>query len=266
MKKKITFFLLIFMVVHVSGHEFWIQPDKFIYERTEAINLKFLVGENFNGNNWNGDKDNVNCLCLYYEDAVDKNLASDLGTDNGDSLQLAMIDEGTVMITLNTRNSFKNISAKEFNAYLEENNFSEALLYRSQHHDTLKNGMENYQRSVKTIFQVGDRYTKVYGKKTTLPLDIVPLDHPYNFSEIANFKLAVYFRGEKLKNASIKVWHKVDNKVTEQEYNTNDEGEANFMLSPEGEWMVSCVKMLPTEADPRADWQTYWGSLTWGYY
>jgi hypothetical protein len=29
--------------------------------------------------------------------------------------------------------------------------------------------------------------------------------------------------------------------------------------------MISTVKMERLENDPRANWQSYWGSCTWGY-
>src|SRR5438876_1031479 len=107
MKKKIIFCLFVFIVINVSGHEFWLQPDKFIYKRSETTNIKFLVGENFAGENWNGDRDKVNSLALYFDDVMDKKLNDNLGESKGDSLQLAMLDEGTVMVALNTKNSFK---------------------------------------------------------------------------------------------------------------------------------------------------------------
>jgi uncharacterized GH25 family protein len=266
MKRKITFFLLIFVVINVSGHEFWIQPDKFIYKRAEPINIKFLVGENFHGDNWTGKRDKVNSLQLYFGNVSDKDLCNNLGNDNGDSLQLAMIDEGTVMMTLNTKNSFIDVEAGRFNEYLREDGLTETIEYRQKNGDTIKNGFENYQRSVKTIFQVGKRFTNVYKQKTDLPLDIIPAEHPYNVAKDGNFKVKVFFMGEKLKNAKIKVWHKLDNKVSQQDYMTDDEGEIKFFLSAEGEWMVSCVKMVRLQNDPQAEWQSYWGSLTWGYY
>src|ERR1700730_10965683 len=119
MTKKIFFSLLVFIVINVSGHEFWMQPDKFIYKRTEPVNIKFLVGENFNGDNWSGDKDKINCLELYFDDVVDKNLDANFGSDKGDSLQLAIIDEGTVMVTLNTKDSVIGVEAGELNQYLK---------------------------------------------------------------------------------------------------------------------------------------------------
>ncbi len=266
MKKKIVFCLLILIMVNVFGHEFWIQPDKFIYKRGETINIKFLAGKNFDGDNWNGDKDKVASLQLYFDDVTDKNLDDNLGNNEGDSLQITMLDEGTVMMTFNTKNSFIDRGAKEFNEYLRENGLANALQYRQKNVDTIKNGLENYQRSVKTIFQVGSKTTDAYKRKTELPLDIIPAEHPYNVTRDGNFKVKVFFMGEKLKKAKVKVWHQVDKKVSQLEYTTDDDGEVKFFLSPEGEWMVSCVKMVKLQNDQQAEWQSYWGSLTWGYY
>jgi len=264
--KKIFLLLLTFIVISVSGHEFWIQPDKFLYNHGEPVNIKFLVGENFAGDNWSGDKNKIKSLRLYFEDVTDKNFGDDLGEDKGDSLQIAILDEGTVMVTLNTTNSFIDLDAAKFNDYLREDGLRDALSYWEKNSDTAKNGRENYQRSVKTIFQVGSKYTNVYKKKTDLPLDIIPAEHPYTVSKDRNFKVRVFFMGEKLKNTKVKVWHKLDDKISLEEYVTDDEGEVKFFLSPEGEWMVSCVKMVRMENDPNAEWQSYWGSLTWGYY
>jgi uncharacterized GH25 family protein len=266
MKKKISVWLLTFIVINVFGHEFWIQPNKFMYKRGETINIKFLVGENFKGENWNGDKEKVKSLYLYFDDVSDKKLDDDLGVDKGDSLQLALLEEGTVMVMLNTKNSFIDLDAKEFNDYLKENGLNDALEYRQQQGDTLKKGKEFYQRSVKTIFQVGNKMTNTFKQKTDLPLDIIPSDNPYNVAKDGNFKVKILFQGEKLKKAKVKVQHKLDEKVSEQDYVTDDDGEIKFFLGTQGEWMVSCVKMVKLENDPKADWQSYWGSLTWGYY
>jgi uncharacterized GH25 family protein len=264
--KKIFLLLLTLIVVRVSGHEFWIQPDKFIYKYAEPVNIRFLVGENFTGENWAGDKDKIKSLRLYFGDVADKNCIDNVGGNKGDSLQIAMLDEGTVMVTLNTTNSFIDLEAAKFNDYLREDGLTESLKYRERNGDTAKNGRENYQRSVKTIFQVGSRFTNVFKRRTDIPLDIVPAEHPYTVSKDGDFKVKLFFRGERLKKTKVKVWHKLDDKISQEEYTTDDEGEVKFFLSPEGEWMVSCVKMIRLEDDPKAEWQSYWGSMTWGYY
>jgi uncharacterized GH25 family protein len=265
MKKKIIF-CLSFAVINVFAHEFWIQPNKFIYKRGETVNLRFLVGEKFKGANWTANKDKVNSLRLYFDDVTDKNLDDNLGDKTGDSLQLAMLDEGTVMVTLNTKNTFIDLAPDEFNAYLREDGLTEAIEYRSKTGDTIKHGLEYFQRSVKTIFQVGSKTTDAYKHKTDLPLDIIPTEHPYSVSKDGHFKVKILFKGQKLKKAKVKVWHRLEGKVSQHEYTTDDDGELKFFLSPEGQWMISCVKMVRLENDLQAEWQSYWGSLTWGYF
>ena len=266
MNKKTFLCLPIFIVASVLGHECWLQPDKFIYKRTEPINLKFLVGENFIGDNWDDERDRINCVQLYYDDVVDKDLDANFGNDKGDSLQLAMIDEGTVMVTLNTNNYLTDLDPEKFDQYLRDNDLNETLESREKEGDTLKNGHENYQQCAKTILQVGKGYTSSCSKKSDLPLDIVPVDNPYNIIEGKNFKAQVFFMGKKLRNTKIEVWHKLGDKVTQKNYITNDEGEVKFFLAPTGEWMITCVKMIKLKNDAQADWQSYWGSVTWGYY
>jgi len=265
MKKSIIFFLL-FTAVTLSAHEFWIQPDKFIYKRGETINLRFLGGEKFAGQNWTGNKDKVQTMHLYFADVVDSNLDNSLTENKGDSIQFAIYEEGTIMATLNTKNSFIDLNGKEFNAYLRDEGLTEALQYRIEHGDTAKKGTEHYQRSVKTIFQVGKKKTNVYEKRTALPLDIIPDENPYAVAKDGKFKLKILFQGNALKKTKIKVWHKANNKVNSEDYETDNKGEVKIFLSLRGEWMISCVKMLRTENDEEAEWQSYWGSLTWGYY
>jgi uncharacterized GH25 family protein len=264
--KRPALFLFVFLGLYVSGHEFWIQPDKFLYKRGETVNMKFFVGENFEGKNWTGNKDKVQNLELFFEDVKDTNLHKNLTDAIGDSLRVVMMDEGTVVVTMNTKNSFIELDADKFNAYLKEDGLNEALDWRMKNNDTAKAGREYYQRSVKTILQIGNKYNNTYKKKTSLPLDIIPDDNPYNAAKDGNFKVKLFFNGEALKNTKVKVWHKLDNKLSTIDYVTNEEGEVKFFLAVEGEWMISCVKMVRVENDPRADWQSYWGSLTWGYY
>jgi uncharacterized GH25 family protein len=264
--KKTIIVVLLFIASAVSAHEFWIEPDKFIYKRGGTINLRFLVGENFTGANWSGDKDRVQSMRLYFSNVVDSNFKDNFRDKKGDSIQFAIYEEGTAMVTLNTKNTFIGLDAKEFNAYLHEEGLTEALEYRRQRGDSMKKGTEKYQRSVKTIFQVGSNKTHVFKKRTDLQLDIIPDDNPYSLAKDGGLKLKLLFQGNALKKTRVKVWHKANNKVNVEDYETDDEGEVKIFIALSGEWMVSCVKMLRTENDPDAEWQSYWGTLTWGYY
>src|SRR5678809_977979 len=66
MKRLIYFFTLFTFFTLLSSHEFWLYPHKFIYKRAEKINIRFWVGENFDGGNWTGNNERINSLKLYY--------------------------------------------------------------------------------------------------------------------------------------------------------------------------------------------------------
>lgn len=265
--KSLILILCCLFVVPLLAHEFWLQPQQYLFSAGDEINIRFHVGENFRGNNWKGSRQKVNELKLYYADVTD-DLSDALTDDEGDSLQFSIFEEGTAMVTFNSTNSSIQLNAKEFNAYLEEDGLTEALEYRKQHHETDSSAKESYQRSVKTIVQVGNIKTDVYKKQTNLPLDIIPLNNPYALTSDRTMNMRVLFMGKPLANAKMKTWHRVAGKVSDSSFTTNEKGEFNFPLTISGEWMVSCVHMvrLDENANPIAiGWQSYWASVTWGY-
>jgi uncharacterized GH25 family protein len=263
--KKLQVTILLFCIsALLSAHEFWLQPEKFIYQRSEPINIKFNVGENFTGENWSGDTSKVQSLRFYYAD-INDDLTDAMGKSKGDSIQFALVDEGTAMITFNSRNSYIELDSAKFNAYLQEDGLKEAIRYRKQNNESDSSGREYYQRSVKTILQVGTVYDSTSQQQTELPLDIVPQSNPYLIKNNKELTVKVFFKNLLLSNTLVKVWHRKKNKVTKEEYITNQDGEVSFDVERTGAWMVSCVKMIRVNDDPGAQWQSYWGSCTWGY-
>lgn len=262
--KSVLFICSFLVILSALAHEFWLEPQQYIFSRTEEINIRFKVGEAFTGDNWKGNREKINELKLYYADIVD-DLSDAITEDEGDSLQFSIHEEGTAMVTFNNINSFIELEAEKFNAYLAEDGLQAAIDYRKQQNETDSMGREYYQRSVKTIVQVGALKTAVYKKQTTLPVDIVPLSHPYQLKDGDSLTVKVFFKDEPLAHTKIRLWHKLLGAVTETSFMSDENGEIRFPVTTSGEWMVSCVTMLHLTDDPKAQWQSYWGSVTWGY-
>lgn len=259
--------LLIFFfltTLSLPANEFWLEPQQYIFSRGEEINIRFKAGERFEGENWKGSKEQINNLHFYYAD-VDDDLNDGLNDAPGDSLQFSLFEEGTAMVTCNSFNSFIELDAQKFNDYLQEDGLTAAIDYRNKQNETDSAGREYYQRSAKTIIQVGNKKTEVYKKQTSLPLDIIPLSHPYTIGNNQLMKLKFLFNGEPLANKKIKTRHKLLNQVTDSTFISDEKGEISFPIETTGEWMVSCVHMTHISNDSKAQWQSYWGSLTWGY-
>ncbi len=251
-------------VLPILAHEFWLEPQQYIFSRGEEVNIRIKVGEAFTGVNWSGNQQKVNELKLHYADVTD-DLKNALSDETGDSLQFSLFEEQTAMVTFNNSNTYIEIEAPKFYEYLLEDGLTDAINYRLEHNETDSMGREYYQRSVKTIIQVGAKKTDVYKKQTTLPLDIIPLANPYAFKNLQTIKLKILFKGEPFANKKIRTWHKLAGMVKDSVIMSDANGEISFPVETIGEWMVSCVHMLRLNNDPKAQWQSYWGSVTWGY-
>lgn len=263
-KKTVTIFLLLTIISSLSAHEFWLNPGRFIYKRTEKINIRFLAGENFEGENWTGNNERIKSLQIYYGNVSD-DLSPVVTEATGDSIEYFMTDEGTHLIAFNSNNAFMEMEPSKFEEYLKEDGLTNALEYRKQHNETGCPGREFYQRCAKTIIQVGDVKDKTFSFATELVIDIIPYSNPYQLTNNQLFRAKVFYKRSPLANALIKVWHRTNNKTQKKELRTDTKGEIVFRVSTKGKWMISIVKMERLIDNPIGDWQSYWGSLTWGY-
>jgi uncharacterized GH25 family protein len=224
MKKFLLLILVLLPAGILTAHEFWIQPDRFIYEAGETINLRFWIGENFEGENWKGNGQSAKLIEIR-QNKIDDLLTSNLGDFEGDSLELSLHDEGTAVLIMQTQS----------------------------------------QQCVKTIIQVGDELSASCLKPTKLPLDIIPLENPYDPELEDSLKFLVKFNGAPLKGQMVQIWHRENNHMEEMERSTDSSGIISVPLEKSGKWMLSTVNMIRTTEIPTRE-QSFWGSCTWGYY
>lgn len=264
----------LFIVIISIAHEFWLQPNKFYLSKNNLLSIRFLVGENFTGENWKGNRSKVQQLIHFLPDNKQIDISDQLSESiEGDSLQLQLQQDGTHVIAFNSTNSFINLEAEKFNAYLLEDGLEQALDFRKTNGEDKQNGREYYQRCAKAIVQVGNEYTNNYNMKTNLNVDIVPDRNPceprwdsYNNKNLYNNRFRVFFKGKAIKNLMVKHWYKTkDGKPVQNSYTTNNRGWI-FIEQQPGINMISCIYMERNSVDTIAQWQSYWGSLTFETY
>ncbi len=271
MKKWLLIIVIVASAVVVWAHEFWLQPQNFSYKLGDTANIKFNVGENFTGENWKGNRSKIERLLHYTPNGKAIDIAATLSSNAGDSLQLPLVIMGTHMVTYNSKNAFISLEAAKFNTYLQEDGLSTALAYRKANKEDTMIGKEYYQRSVKTIVQCGNKPTDANcTQQTNLPLDIVPTINPYQpqllgiGSTSINHQrtYTVYFKTKPLPQVLVRYWCKQrDGKLVTKQKLTNKKGKVSFMQE-EGETMISCVHMKRYTSNTTANWQSYWGSVT----
>jgi uncharacterized GH25 family protein len=262
---RLKFFVLslitIFSVVS-QAHEFWLAPEKFFYKEGEVLKVNFNVGEHFIGEPWDAKLARIEKLELHHLTNV-TDIKRFVKEGTKDNLSVTLNEEGTHLVTMQSTNSFIELEAEKFNAYLKEDGLDEALQYREQHNQLDKPGKEIYTRYTKLMIQVGDKRDETYKKPAGFPLEIFIEKNPYNIKvgEIVKFK--VLFKDKPLFGAKVMVWNRYDNRTTIQPVYTLKNGVIEARISSKGPWMVSVVKMEPSQ-DKSADWLSYWGSLVFG--
>ncbi|HSC52358.1 MAG TPA: DUF4198 domain-containing protein [Phnomibacter sp.] len=258
-------FTIVFALLQISilglAHEFWLEPISFFKKKTC---VRFRVGEHFDGKNWTGDFNKVGMLNLVNFQSQNSVDAQGALSKPGDSLKIKLPFQGTQALVYASTNSYIELDAEKFNAYLQEDGLAEIAAWRKAHGQDTAKGKEYYQRCAKLLLQNGKQTTPV-NFPTALALDIVPHTNPYSISGTTPILFSVYFMQRPLAKAEIKTWHIHKEQLTTTTIQMTN-GTFSLPVSPEGKWMVSLVKMVENRADSRADWQSYWGSLVWGYF
>jgi uncharacterized GH25 family protein len=261
--QRITLFFVLLISLVAQAHEFWLQPDKFFYRRGEVLKLNFMVGENFAGERWDLKRHRL-VRFDHHAGNDSKGLIEEVVPGEGNNLELKLEREGTHLFVMQSNNAFIELDAEQFNAYLKEDGLEDIIEYRAKTNSQSKGAKEYYQRCAKLLVQVGSTTDETFSKRTGTPIEIIPVKNPYALKPGAEMKFQVVFEGKPLEFSLVKVWNRKDNRTTVQNIYTEKNGTFTTRLSNTGMWMVSCVKMVPAR-EAGADWQSYWGSLVFGF-
>jgi uncharacterized GH25 family protein len=263
MTKRITIitFLIVFSCI-VQAHEFWLQPDKFFYQPGESLKVTFKVGENFMGESWNLKKHRIEKLELHSINGI-KNLSQQVTEGETGMLEENQLKAGTQMIVMQSNNAFISLDGQKFNEYLKEDGLDEVYDHREKNNLLADSAKEFYSRHTKLLVQVGDKKDESFKKVIGLPIEIIPETNPYDAKVGSPMRFKVVFDNKPLFGAKVRVWNRYNNRTTVQNIYAEKDGVIETRISNPGSWMISVVKMVPSK-DPKADWQSYWGSLVFG--
>ncbi|MBE8971219.1 DUF4198 domain-containing protein [Nostocales cyanobacterium LEGE 12452] len=246
------------------AHEFWLEPVKFWLVKNEKVRIDLMVGEDYTGEHSNGHKYKILKLD-HYGKGQKEDIRNKVYGDSLSSIDMSFTSEGNHLIALNNTSKFIELEAAQFNEYLRTEGLDNVAKLRAQRNDTLKAGRELYQRCVKTLIQVGKQTDETYAINTGMRLEIIPAKNPYAQTAKSAITFKVLFDNKPLGNALVLAWHKMNGKTTHQSLRSNKDGNVSFSIDQKGKWMVSTVHMVPNLEPKQADWQSYWGSYTFGF-
>jgi uncharacterized GH25 family protein len=258
MKKSLSIIGIVGLAFLLQSHEFWLEPMKFKINPGESTTIKFAVGENFTGNDWDLSKQKITMSLVESSGITD--LSENVPTVKGTKLKLSFPNAGTKLIAMNGKPTFIKLNGKQFNEYLESDGLDNAIEWRKKNKQDTVGAREFYTRFAKLMIQVGpeldDTWKKIIGHR----LEILPTQNPYSLRPGDYLECKILYDGKPSAHTMVKVWGHVGNKIFLQNAYTEDDGIVKFPISANGPWMISTVRMERSKK-PDADWESSWASL-----
>lgn len=259
MKRGAAVGCLLLVALISQGHEFWLQSARYRYNVGEEMQVGFMVGENFQGEPWDLDRHTVERLEIHTGATV-KRLEKQVTKTKGKNLTYTLDREGTHLVALESNFASIELAAADFNKYLEEDGLENILDERKRLGRMNEGAKEFYKRYAKMIVQCGSKLDETYRRSAGFRYEIFPLANPANLKPGDYLDCQVMWEKKPAANVMVKVWSHVGNRIFLQNIYTEKDGTIRFPISSPGPWMVSSVKMIPTE-QAGADYQSQWASL-----
>jgi len=175
---------------------------------------------------------------------------------------------GTHVVGVSTKPKMIELSAEDFNEYLEHDGVLDVLAARQGSGSLGSAARERYAKHVKTILQVGEGVTETWAHRLGYPVEIVPLANPSQLCAGDTLEVEVLAEGEpvpgQLLYASYEGFDGHDEGGSHREAiatRTDVEGVGQIELVKAGRWYVRLIRMLESP-DEEVEYESNWATLT----
>ena len=251
----------------VAAHDFWVQPKFFAAEVNAAVPVTIEVGHGQARQRWAAALDRITTFA-----AVGPNGTTDYrtslrasGADNDAELRFPAA--GTYVVVLETTRAESNLPAIRFNDYITAEGIAPAQAARARAKATDTPGRELYSRRAKALVRVGNatRPQPQVTKPVGMTLEIVPERDPYALGADMVLPVTVVYEGHTLAGAFVKLNNLDFDARPVETHLTDAHGHATFKIPFRGLWQMNVVWTKPITGNPKADFDTVFSSLTFGY-
>lgn len=257
------------------AHEFWLEAPHFRVAPGQTVALRPLVGEQFHGRPWSNQAARIRRFVRYGPapaDSTDLTPAPGFAPADTFRTTLTFGQAGTHVVLLQSNDSFIELPAAQFTAYLREEGLDNILQLRQEQNQQARPGRETYRRCAKALIQTGAPAARpapadtTYRRVFALPLELVPEQNPYRLAPGQALTVRVLRAGRPAPGTLVQVWQRQPDGRPAAHFTTraNQNGRVLLRLSDPGPYLLAAVRMTeaPANLRARADWQSTWASLT----
>lgn len=247
-----------------AAHNFWLEPETHHLEESGPVEIAFKVGDTGEGAaDWPVYWERIISLRLYGPDGVSDEQQSVQTSRPGarGTASVRLDAPGTYVLAFESTASFSNLEAEQFDRYVANEGLSAIAEHRSRFDRSRTSGTELYSRRAKTILQLGEEQTSNAMQRVGHTLEIVAGQNPFSMGEGEQLPLSVWFRGEPLAGAKL-TQAAIDGSGEVRTYISGSDGEVTIPYQHGTPMLYTVVWGVPAPNDARADYLTYFASLT----
>jgi len=247
-----------------NAHDFWIETVENQRANEASVSVIAKTGHGADQSNWPIVPHRITTLKSIGPGGVQDHQATIMGAVQTGMFTFSDLGQGTHILAIESNNSYSELPAETFEAYIEE----EGILPISRDREAAEKkhlaGKELYSRRGKTLVSVGPQ-TKANPHLTTpigMTLEITPLDDPFGIAPSSPIQVQVHYQGRPVDRATIHVT-KLDEPDVSTTLFTGSDGIAEMPELASGRWLFHTVWSSPAQGLLNdADYITVFSSLT----
>ena len=242
----------------LSAHDMWIVPTTFSPEPGAIVGVRLRVGQDLLGDPLPRNPALVNQFVV--EDAAGRKPV--VGRDGADPAGFVRVaTPGLLVIGYHSNASSVELAAEKFNQYLKEEGLDAVAALRASRNETGAGARELFSRCAKSLVFSGSPSEAQGDRRLGFPLELVAERNPYAIRAGQDLPVRLTYEDRPLAGALVVAMNRL-NPSEKLAARTDNDGRVRFRLRPGGMWLIKAVHMIPAPAGTRADWASFWASLT----
>jgi uncharacterized GH25 family protein len=248
------------ILVHGSAnaHDFWIEPSNYRPSVGEPVELALRVGDHFIGFPFPRDPYHMVEFSVH-DDSGSRPVSGIISKTPAGVFRASA--GGAVVVGYRRNRTSVALEATAFESYLNKVGLTKVLQTRTVEGETTKEGREAYSRYAKTVLSCGGSLGAGYDRLLGFDLEIVPGRNPYAPWPDGTLPVRILFYGQALEGIQVAAIHEDDSEPSHVD-TTDHSGRVHLSIDRPGAWMITAVNIIPAGEDSDADWESFWGSLT----
>ena len=266
MRRTSLFIAAILSADAAAAHDFWLQPRDFAVAVNAPVPMTIEVGHGPARQRWSAAIDRIATFAAVGP-AGRKDIHTALQPPGGPAdATIGFSQPGAYVVVLETNRAASDLPAIRFNDYIKAEGIAPAIAARAATGATDAPGRELYSRRAKAIVRVGDAATAQpqVTRPVGMTLEIVPQRDPTAAGFDMTLPVTILYEGRPLAGAFVKLNNLDFDARPVATAITDARGAATFTVPFKGLWQMNVVWTKPIK-DPKADFDTVFSSLTFGW-